>query len=76
MQTGGTEEGVEDKERGGGEASTCSFAWFKLEWTSPTVASTGGVTALLCEEAEAATGGKRGWVEWTEAGAVLGPGSN
>lgn len=71
-QTGGTEEGVEDEEKGGGEASrTCSLACFK------DVASTVGVTALPSEGTEAAAAGcRRGWVEWMEAGAVLGPASN
>lgn len=71
-QTEGREE-----ERGGGEASrTCSCAWFKLDGTSPAVASTAGGTVLLCEGTEAAAGCRGGWVEWMEAGAVLGPASN
>lgn len=65
-QPGGTEDGVEDEEKGGGEASrTCSFA------------STAGVTVLLREGTEAAAAGcRRGWAEWTQAGAVLGPALN
>ena len=71
-QTGGTEEGVE-------ESRSCSCAWFKLEGTSPAVGSTVGADPLMllaCEGTEAAGGCRGGWVEWMEAGAVLGPGSN
>ena len=75
-QTMGTEEGLED-EGGGREASrTCSCVLFKLEGTSPAVASTVGVMVLPCEGTEAAAGSRGGWVEWMEAGAVLGPASN
>lgn len=67
-------EGAEDTERGGREASCVGF---KLEGTSPAVASTVGVTALLCEGIEAAAGSRGGgWVEWMQGGAVLGPGSS
>lgn len=69
-QTTGMEEGVEEEDGGGREASkTCSCAWIKLE------ASTAGVTELACEGTGAAAGCRGGWVEWMEAGAVLGPAS-
>lgn len=75
-QTVGKEEGAEE-EGGGREGSkTCSCAWFKLEGTSPAVASTGRVTVLACEGTEGAAGCSGGWVDWMEAGAVLGPASN
>jgi len=64
---------VEDEERGGREGSrTCSF---KLKGTSPALESTVGVM-VSDEETEAAAGCRGGWVEWMEAGAVLGPVSN
>lgn len=74
-QTAGTGEGVEEEEEEGG-SKTFSCAWFKFEGTSPAVASTAGVTVLACEGTEAAAGCRGGWVEWMEAGAVLGPASN
>lgn len=68
---------MEEEERGGREGSkSCSCAWLKLEGTSPAVASTVGVTELACEGTEDAAGCRGGWVEWMEAGAVLGPASN
>lgn len=67
-------EGVEDTERGGREASCVVF---KFEGTCPAVASTVGVSVLLCEGTEAAAGSRSGgWVEWMEGGAVLGPESS
>lgn len=70
------EEG-EEEDGGGREGSaTCSCAWFKLEGTSPAVGSTVGVTVLACGRTETAAGCRAGWVEWIEAGAVLGPLSN
>lgn len=66
---------MEEEEREGREGSkTCSCAWFK--GTSPAVASTVGVTVLASEGTQAAAGCRAGWVEWMEAGAVLGPASN
>lgn len=69
---------MEEEEEGGGRegSETCSCTWFKLEGTSPAVGSTVGVTVLACEGTEAAAGCRGGWVEWIEAGAVLGPASN
>lgn len=68
---------MEEVERAGREGSkTCSCAWIILEGTRPAVASTVGVTVLACEGTEAARGCRGGWVEWMEAGAVLGPVSN
>lgn len=76
-QTAGVEEVVEEQDGGGREASEAgSCPWFILEGTSPAVASTAGVTMLACEGTEPAGGCRRGWVEWIEAGAVLGPASN
>lgn len=72
----GIEEG-EEEEAGGGEASkTFSCAWFKLERIRPAVGSTVEVTVLAGGGTEAAAGCRRGWLEWIDAGAVLGPTSN
>lgn len=75
--TAATVDGVEEEEGGGREGSKiCSCTCFKLEGASPAVASTVGVTVLACERTGAAAGCRGGWVEWIEAGAVLGPASN
>lgn len=62
----GTEEGVSE---------TCSCVRLKLDKTNPKAASTGEVTELGCGRAGAAAGCRGGWLEWIEAGAVLGPAS-
>lgn len=68
-QTAGKEEGAE-------ESRTCSCAWFKLEGTSPAVGSKVGADPLMVLACKGKDAVCRGWAEWMEAGAVLGPGSN
>lgn len=68
---------MEEEEGGESEASnTCSCGGLKLEGRRAAVGSTVGGTELACGGAVAAAGCRGGWVEWMEAGAVLGPGSN